>query len=77
MAKTVCKAAKQGLVKRRGSPSIEWHKDSIPQYYCYGYIDSMTDELLEVCRTCIDHIDHAEEDMDKWLEEKGTPPGSA
>lgn len=70
MAKTVCKAAKQGIVKQRGKPSIEWHKDGIPQYYCYGYIDMMTDELLEVCRNCIDHVDRAQEDMDKRNEER-------
>ena len=66
MAKTVCKAVKQNIVHRRGKPSIEWHKDGVPQYYCYGYVDMMTDELIEVCRNCIDHVDRAQEDMDKW-----------
>lgn len=67
MAKTVCKAKKQGIVSSRGEPSIEWDKDGIPQYYCYGYIDKTTDELLEVCKSCIDHVDRAQEDLDKWL----------
>lgn len=43
MAKTVCKAVKQRIVDRMGRPSIEWHKDGVPQYYCYGYADPMTE----------------------------------
>lgn len=66
MAKTVCKAKKQGVVPRRGNPSIEFRKDGVPQYYCCGYIDMMTDELLEVCRECVDHVDRANEDYEKW-----------
>lgn len=69
MAKTVCKAVKQRIVDRRGRPSIEWHKDGVPQYYCYGYADPMTDELLEVCQSCIDHVNHAEEDFEIWHEQ--------
>lgn len=45
MAKTVCQAAKKGLVSHRGRPSIEWHKDGISQYYCYGYLDGAKDEM--------------------------------
>lgn len=71
MAKTICKAKKIGLVPQRGKASIEWHKDGVPQYYCYGYIDRATDELLEVCRNCIDHVDHAYEDFKKWKRGKG------
>lgn len=66
MEKTVCKAKKSGIVERRGKPSIEWHKDGVPRYYCYGYIDLMTDELFEVCKNCADHVDRAEEDLEKW-----------
>lgn len=66
MAKTVCEAKRIGEVKRRGRPSIEWYKNGVPQYYCYGYIDCSTDELLEVCRKCADYVDHAQEDFDAW-----------
>lgn len=66
MAKTVCEAVKQRIVPSRGKSSIEWHKDGVPQYYCYGYVDMMTDELIEVCRNCIDHVDRAAEDHEKW-----------
>lgn len=68
MGRIVCKAKKSGIVPSRGKPSIEWHKDGVPQYYCYGWIDCMTDELYEVCRNCIDHVDHAYEDYVKWKE---------
>ena len=66
MAKTVCEAKKRGIVKRRGRPTVEWHKDGVPQRYCYGCIDMMTDEPLEVCRNCADHVDRAEEDREKY-----------
>lgn len=70
MAKTVCKAKRTGQVPRRGKPSIEWCKDGVPQYYCHGWIDLMTDELLEVCRECPDHVDKAEDDLETWLRGK-------
>ena len=66
MGKTVCEAKKQGIVSKRGNPSIEWYKDGVPQYYCYGYIDLATDELYEVCRNCRNHADRAAEDHEKW-----------
>ncbi len=64
MAKTVCKAVKRGIVPKRGRPSIEWYKDGVPQYYCYGYYDKMTDEILDVCKNCVDHVDHTEAEKD-------------
>ena len=33
------------------------YKDGKPQYYCYGYIDSMTDEPLEECVNCKKWVD--------------------
>ena len=66
IGRTVCKAKATGQSDRRGHPNIEWYKDVKPQYYCYGIIDCMTDELLEVCRNCPDHVDKAQDDYDKW-----------
>lgn len=66
MAKTTCKAKALGLVPARGKQNIEWYKDGIPQYYCYGTIDCMTDEFLDVCRECPDHVDKAQDDYEKW-----------
>lgn len=66
MVKTVCKAVKNGEVPRRGKSSVEWHKEGRPQYYCYGWKNSMTDELMEVCANCKDNVIHAQDDMDKW-----------
>ena len=65
MAKTVCKAKKTGQVKERGKASIEWHDDGVPQYYCMGYLDASTEELLPVCSSCKDNVIYAQEDLDK------------
>ena len=54
-----CKAKERDKVSRRGEPSIEWYKDEKPQYYCYGYIDKMTDELLPECKECRSHASKA------------------
>ena len=61
-----CKAKESGKVSSRGEPSIEWHKDGKPQYYCYGYIDKMTDELLPECKECRSHVSKAQDDLDKY-----------
>lgn len=68
MATVTCKAKKKGIVKRRGKPTIEFYKDEKPQYYCYGYIDSETDEPLEDCKRCKDFVDQAQEDLEKYIE---------
>ena len=61
-----CKAKESGKVAKRGKPSIEWYKGEKPQYYCYGYIDKMTDELLPECKECRSHVDKAQDDLDAW-----------
>ena len=70
MGKTVCKAVKTHEVPRRGKPSVEWHKNGAPQYYCYGWKNNMTDELLEVCQNCKDNVIYAQDDLDKWKAEQ-------
>ena len=44
--------------KGRGNPTTEFYKivdgKRKPQIYCLGWIDSMTDEPLEVCKNCKD-----------------------
>lgn len=68
MGKTVCKAKKSGMVPARGRPSIEGYKDGVPQYYCYGYIDRMADQLLEVCKDCRDNVIYSQDDLKKYKE---------
>ena len=65
-----CKAKERGRVSRRGEPSIEWYKDKKPQYYCYGYIDKMTDELLSECKECRSHVYKAQGDLDEYNRRK-------
>ncbi len=38
----------------RGRPTTEFHINGKPQIYCYGWIDRMNDEPLEVCKNCKD-----------------------
>ena len=66
MSRVICKAKKEGQVKRRGNPTIEFYKNGKPQYYCYGYRDAMTEEPLEVCKNCADFVDRAEEDLQRF-----------
>lgn len=57
---------------KRGRPSIEFYKDGKPQYYCRGWIDSMTGEALDVCQKCADYADgeQCEKDFyEHWQEE--------
>lgn len=63
MGRVICQAKKTGRVKHRGKPTIEWYKDGKPQYYCYGYMDRMTEEPLEVCQNCADFVNNIEEDF--------------
>ena len=65
-----CRAKESGKVSRRGQPSIEWYKDGKPQYYCYGYIDKMTDELLLECKTCMSHVYKAQDDLNEYNHRK-------
>ena len=66
-----CKAKEHGKVAYRGKPSIEWYKDGKPQYYCYGYIDKMTDELLPECQECSSHVYKAQDDFDEYRRRVG------
>ena len=66
MAKTVCKAKKTGQVKERGKASIEWRdEDGKPSYYCFGYTDASTDDLLPICRECGDNVIFAQADLEQ------------
>lgn len=64
-----CKAKKRPDIKDVGKSSIEFYKNGKPQYYCYGYIDQRTDELIEECRQCTRQVGKAQEDLEKWLKE--------
>ena len=41
---------------KRGYPSTEFYIDGKPQIYCYGWVDAMTDEPLDVCSNCADFV---------------------
>ncbi len=62
-----CAAVKAGIVKRKGKASLEFFYSGRPHYYCYGYIDRMTDDPLEVCRECKSNVRFAQDDMDMLM----------
>lgn len=64
-----CEAVKIGAVKRRGKASLEFYYCGRPHYYCHGYFDRMTDELLEVCRACKSNVIYAQDDWDLLRQE--------
>lgn len=68
MATVICKAKKNGEVKRRGKPTVEWYAGEEPQYYCYGYIDKSTDEPLDECKQCPDFVELAQKDLDNYIQ---------
>ena len=59
-----CAAVKTGIVKRKGRASLEFFYCGRPHYYCFGYTDRMTDELLDVCRECQSNVRFAQDDLD-------------
>lgn len=67
-----CNAKLRNDIKDRGKPSIEFYWKDKPRYFCYGYIDQRTDELIDECKNCIEHVNKAEECMEKL--KKGEKP---
>ncbi len=60
MATVKCK------LKKSGQPTHEWNDGEKDRIYCMGYIDLMTDDPLEECLSCPDHVSKAQEDMDRF-----------
>lgn len=60
-----CSAKLRNDIKDRGKPSIEFYWENKPRYFCYGYINQRTDELIEECRNCPEHVYKAGECMEK------------
>lgn len=60
-----CQAVKNGEVKRKGKPSIEYHDDNgKPVYYCYGWIDHGTEDLIGTCSKCKKNVIYAQGDLE-------------
>ena len=60
-----CKAKLRPDIKERGKASVEFTLENIPRYFCYGYIDQRTDELIGECKNCPEHVSKADEVMKK------------
>ena len=48
-------------IKDRGKPSVEFVFEGKPRYFCYGYIDQSTEELIDECREWKDEHDSKDE----------------
>ena len=64
-----CEAKINCVVKDRGKSSIEFHINGKPQYYCYGYYDQRTDELIDECKRCKREVHKAQEDLERYRKE--------
>lgn len=53
-------------IGRRGKATHEWNDGEKDRIYCHGWIDKMTDEYLEQCLDCPDHVTKAQDDLDAW-----------
>lgn len=53
---------------KRGQQSTEFYKGDVPQIYCNGWWDNMTDKLIDVCKNCADHVYKAEADLRAYIE---------
>lgn len=55
--------------KGRGKPTTQFYINGKPQIYCYGWMDCMTDEWLEICKQCKDWVygEQCEKDYKKFL----------
>ena len=51
---------------KRGSSSHEWNDGTKDRIYCLGWEEKRTDEPLEVCMSCPDHVSKAQDDLEKW-----------
>lgn len=58
-------------LRERGNPSHEWHDGKKSRIYCHGWIDRRTDEPLDECKKCPDHVDKAQDDLERWKSENG------
>jgi hypothetical protein len=60
-----CQAVKNGEVKIKSKASIEYHDNNgKPVYYCYGYIDNGTEDLIETCSKCEKNVIYAQTDLE-------------
>ena len=51
---------------RRRQASHEWNDGEKDRIYCLGYVDLMTDDYLDECRDCPDHVNKAQADLERW-----------
>ena len=63
--KGYCPAKDNGEVRYKARSTVELIINGNPVFFCQGYIDRMTDELLETCRNCKRNTINADEYVDE------------
>ena len=56
-----CPAKDKGEVRYKSRSTAEFCINGKPVFFCQGYIDRMTDELLDTCRECKRNVINADE----------------
>ena len=59
-----CTMVENGKSQRKAKSSLEFFYCGKPHYYCFGYIDKMTDEYYEECKNCKSCVIFAQQDLD-------------
>lgn len=54
----------------KGNPSKEYVIDGKAYIYCMGWVDSSTEEPLEECKACPDHVSKAQKQYERRLLER-------
>jgi len=66
-----CPARNKGYVPSRGRASVEFYdKQGKPVYYCEGYVDKSTDELIDTCKACRQNVIYAQDDLERLNKEE-------
>lgn len=60
-SKYKCRIKEYDPSLKKGKSTIEYNQDGNPQYFCYGYTEASTDELLDVCRNCKNNVNYNED----------------
>ncbi len=58
----------------RGKPSTEYVINGRKFKYCSGWVDGSTDEPLEECQSCLDHVSKAQEQYEQRMSEGRKEP---
>lgn len=62
-----CQAIKNKEVDKKGEVTIEYYEKGKPVYYCYGWNDDTTKDLIETCSKCKKNVIYAQIDLEEKI----------